>query len=1015
MTDSFWQEMGGTLFEEAGDALFLFDPDTEQVHDVNPMAQRLSGYNRRELLELKITQIIRSDVEGGLQRMRLAFRRTGLFHSQEGFWLRNKGNTPWVPVNLTITRLHARPKILGLITARDITERREAQLRLQESEQRYRTLFDTSMQGILIHQNDVIRFGNPALARMFGYDSCAELIGLNLWETLIAPEEWPQLKARTDAFYRGEQQPIHPGWLGRRKDGSPIWVQATASLITWEGKPAICAFFLDITERKVAEEALRESESRHRVLLEQVPAIVWSTDADLRLVSSIGAGLAVIGETPNQNVGKLLTELLGDDPEFVPLAAHHQALLGEPVNYQTEWKGRHWHTYLEPLRDAEQQITGVIGVTLDITERHQAEQALRESQRALSTLMSNLPGMAYRCRNDPHWTMEIVSEGVTALTGYRPDDLIDNRRLAFSDLIHADDRQTVWDGVQAALTRHEPYQLYYRLRTAGGEEKWVWEQGQGIFTEDGQLTALEGFVTDITARRQAEEGLRASEARYRSLVENLSHSIFLKDRELRFVAVNPPFCRNFGKSAADLIGKDDFAIAPPHLAEKYRADDRRVMEERRRLDLEEQTVINGKLRTVQCVKTPVLDAQGEVIGVLGIFWDVTEQRNLEAQLRQAHKMEAVGQLAGGIAHDFNNLLTGILGNLSLSLADLPATHSCRDLLTNAELAALRAAELTRQLLGFSRRTPLTPQAVDLNAVIEETIRLVRRTFDPRIEVRLQQAADLWSIQADPGQMGQVLMNLCLNARDAMPNGGALTLETANVRLDPQAVEKSFEGRTGDFVRLRVCDTGVGMTREVREHIFEPFFTTKETGKGTGLGLAMVFGIVKAHGGWIECQSELTRGTTFDVFLPGSPQLVAAPPAAAPDGIKGGNETILLADDEQIVGRLGATILRRHGYRVLSAADGLEALEVFRQQRGGIDLVILDLSMPRLSGQETLRELRKLKPTVKVLISSGYSSEDEMRAVEREGVMGFVAKPYRPAELARQVRRALDWNQTPSSS
>lgn len=1015
MTDSFWQEMGGTLFEEAGDALFLFDPDSEQVHDVNPMAQRLSGYSRRELLDLKITQIIRSDVDGGLQRMRQAFRRTGLFHSQEGFWLRNKGNIPWVPVNLTITRLHTKPKILGLITARDITERREVQLRLQESEQRYRTLFDTSIQGIVIHQEDTIRFCNPALARMFGYADCDDLLGKNLWETLIAPHEWPELKQRTDAFYRGEPQPMHPGWQGLRQDGSSLWIQATASVISWEGKPAICAFYLDITERKLAEEALRESESRHRLLLEQVPAIVWRVDAELRIVSSVGAGLQSIGEVPNQYVGQLLPDILGGDPEFVPLAAHRRALAGEAVNYQTEWLGRYWHTHLEPLRDASEQVAGVIGISLDITERNQAERALQESQRALTTLMSNLPGMAYRCRNDPQWTMEIASEGVVALTGCRPEDLIDNRRLAYSDLIHVDDRERVWNAVQAGLAQQVPYQFSYRIRTTAGEEKWVWEQGRGIFDDDQQLTALEGFVTDVTAQRQAEEGLRASEAKYRTLIENLAHAVFLKDRDLRFVAVNPPFCRSFGRTAEEILGKDDFAIAPPHLAEKYRADDRRVMAERQRLELEEQTVINGKLRTVQCVKTPILDADGQAMGVLGIFWDVTEQRNLEAQLRQAHKMEAVGQLAGGIAHDFNNLLTGILGNLSLALADLPGTHASRDLLTNAELAALRAAELTRQLLGFSRRAPLTPQAVDLNAVIEETMRLVRRTFDPRIEVRLQQAADLWSIQADPGQMGQVLMNLCLNARDAMPTGGLLTLETVNVRLDAHTAERAVDGRAGEFVRLRISDSGAGMTPEVREHIFEPFFTTKEPGKGTGLGLAMVFGIVKAHGGWIECQSELGRGTTFDVFLPGSPQLAAPPPTGVADGIRGGTETILLADDEQLVGKLGATILRRHGYRVLSAADGLEALEVFRQQRGSIDLVILDLSMPRMSGQETLRELRKLKPSVKVLISSGYSSDDELRAVEREGILGFVAKPYRPAELARQVRLALDANgATPAS-
>jgi CheY-like chemotaxis protein len=301
---------------------------------------------------------------------------------------------------------------------------------------------------------------------------------------------------------------------------------------------------------------------------------------------------------------------------------------------------------------------------------------------------------------------------------------------------------------------------------------------------------------------------------------------------------------------------------------------------------------------------------------------------------------------------------------------------------------------------------LRPAPVDLNAAADETVRLLRRTFDPRIKVQVQLQPDLWPVQADASQVNQVLMNLCLNARDAMPQGGALILETANRTIDA-GQRLALDGRPGDFTHLRVRDTGCGMPPEVQEHIFEPFFTTKEPGQGTGLGLAMVFGIVKQHRGWIECHSRVGEGTTFDVYLP---RLAAPVPAAAApeaDEVRGGSETILLADDEMVVSRLGQTILERHGYRVLNAADGAEALDLYRRQPEEIDLVILDLAMPRLSGPETLQELRKINPGVSVLISSGYATEEELRAVERAGVLGFVAKPYRPLDLARRVRAALD--------
>jgi PAS domain S-box-containing protein len=801
--------------------------------------------------------------------------------------------------------------------------------------------------------------------------------------------------------------------------GAAAFQQNLVEMQTFLGVAAVTALALAaaVAERQQAEELRHRSELQFRHVWENSVDGMRLLDGDGTVLKVNAAFCRMVGMDEAALVGRPFTLVHAAEEREALLRSFREEVKAVKLHPHQEmevdlWSGqRLWVERSNSLVQLAGEPPLVLNLFRDITLRKRTEEALQLSVERYRSLFEANPHPMW-VFDEETYSFLAVNDAAVAHYGWSREEFLN---LTIHEIRPAEEIPRMLE--------------YLARRLAGSQHGGVWRHRK----KDGTLMDVEidshelvfngrrarvVLATDITERLRAESAIRASEAKYRSLVENLEQSVFLKDRELCFVAANKRFCESVGRTEAEIVGRTDYDVYPRRLAEKYRADDYRVLENGRRIEAEEQTLIAGNPRTVRVVKTPVKDDQGQIVGVLCIFWDVTDQRSLEAQLRQAQKMEAVGQLAGGVAHDFNNLLTVILGNLSLVLGKFPphdkaaappdrlfVSPEAPEMLKAARKAGQRAADLTRQLLGFSRRTVLRPQALNLNNCVEETAGMLRRTIDPRITLETRPAPNLGTVLADPGQMNQVLMNLCINARDAMPEGGRLTLETVNVVLDEDHARLTVDAQPGEYVRLRVRDTGHGIPPEVRPRIFDPFFTTKELGKGTGLGLAMVFGIIKQHKGWIECHSEIGRGTRFDIYLP---QSEAAPTESALliPVARRGNEKILLVDDEAMIRQLGNEILKQQGYQVLLAENGLQALLIYQREQFKIDLVILDLSMPQISGRDTLKQLRKLDPNVRVLFSSGFSA-DQVTENETDGVLGFLSKPYSPNDMAEQVRMVLD--------
>ena len=530
-----------------------------------------------------------------------------------------------------------------------------------------------------------------------------------------------------------------------------------------------------------------------------------------------------------------------------------------------------------------------------------------------------------------------------------------------------------------------------------------------VYDTQGIPYAILAMATDISERKKLDRELQQSEQKFRTAFEDAAVGMCLTDIDHRFMVVNRSFSEMLGRTAEDLASMDWFELTHPDDREKWRRWSAGILAGEGQGSQIECRYINRDGHIVWAIVSKVLlrDENGGPLYFINQVQNVTEQKNLENQLRHAQKMEAIGTLSGGIAHDFNNILTAIIGYGSLLEMRIDKKDSLRPFVEHILTAADRATTLTKSLLTFGRKQNIELCVVDLNSVVPEVEKLLLRLLREDIELRTTLADAPCMVLADAGQIGQVLMNLATNARDAMPQGGKLAIRLAMASLDRDFVASHGYGAPGSYILLTVTDTGIGMDAETKSRIFEPFFTTKEVGKGTGLGLSMAYGIVKQHNGYITCYSEPGAGTTFRIYLPAVDALAEAVIESSAEFPPGGTETILLAEDDEQVRVLTSSLLERFGYTVITAHDGKDALVQFHAHRDAIQLVVLDVIMPGKNGRAACEEMRASAPGLKALFTSGYAADIFPLGEFDEPGFAFISKPVFPAELLRRIRQLLD--------
>ena len=639
-----------------------------------------------------------------------------------------------------------------------------------------------------------------------------------------------------------------------------------------------------------------------------------------------------------------------------------------------------------------------------------------EQDQVYATLLANLPGMVYRCLNQKDYPMKFVSEGCFELTGYTPAELTGTGKASYGGLIHPDDQQLVLSRIQEATQSQQPFVIEYRILKKDGQLRWVWERGRIAFA-GAHNGVIDGIILDITSRKEAEEAnrktheeLRESEARFRMFTELAPMGLIISDINERVLHLNRRFTDLLGYTIADMPTIEEWwpLAYPDPVKRKIVREDWTTQVATAKLNHEEiisyeaqVSCKDGSIRQIDFRAT----SNGELFFV--IFTDITERRRLEDQLRMSHKMESVGRLAGGIAHDFNNMLGVIIGYSEMAIDRAKGDTELLEDLNEVLAAGKRSREVTRQLLAFARKQIINPVSVNLNELVDSMLNMLRRLLGENINLTWLPQKDLWPVKLDPAQLDQILANICINARDAISGIGSIIIETSNAVLDNAYCFEHQGFVPGEYALIAVSDNGCGMSEDALSHVFEPFFTTKGMSAGTGMGLPTVYGIVKQNNGFINVYSELSRGTSVKIYLPRIVNGTSSRWRPQRPLAKGSNELILLVEDEPTLMKMTKMLLERLGYQVLAAGSPSKAIEIARDHKAEIKLLITDVIMPDMNGHDLSLQVKDIHPETLTLFMSGYTTNMIASQNIIEAGCNFIQKPFSIEEMAQVIDKILN--------